>query len=254
MTAPAAHLAQALGEERVDKRIDILRRIGEVGSISEAARGAGVSYKAAWQALETLSNLAGQALVDKAVGGAGGGGARLTEAGEQLLAAAAQLQAARAAALQALSAPAGPTAAPGPAALGLRTSMRNHLPCHVAAIRRSGGLVRVQLRLGDGAPLVSRITSESVELLGLAPGLPVLALCKATAVAVALQMAPREGQNLLQGRVGRRPASGRGGEVSLTLPSGLQLVGFAAPDAALRLHQPAWAALEESAVVIALTG
>ena len=49
--------AQALGHEVADKRLDILRRIGEVGSISEAARGAGVSYKAAWQALETLSNL-----------------------------------------------------------------------------------------------------------------------------------------------------------------------------------------------------
>ena len=44
-------LADVLGHEVTDKRIDILRRIGEVGSISEAARGAGVSYKAAWQAL-----------------------------------------------------------------------------------------------------------------------------------------------------------------------------------------------------------
>ena len=33
-----------------DKRIDILRRIKETGSISEAARASGVSYKAAWQA------------------------------------------------------------------------------------------------------------------------------------------------------------------------------------------------------------
>ena len=40
-----------------DKRIDILRRIKETGSISEAARASGVSYKAAWQALETLENL-----------------------------------------------------------------------------------------------------------------------------------------------------------------------------------------------------
>ena len=80
--------AELLGYEASDKRIDILRRIAEAGSISEAARSAGVSYKAAWQALETLGNLAGTALVDKAVGGNGGGGARLTAAGERVLQAA----------------------------------------------------------------------------------------------------------------------------------------------------------------------
>ena len=85
----------ALGHEVTDKRLDILRRLGTAGSISEAARGAGVSYKAAWQAIETLSNLAGEALVEKVVGGTGGGGARLTRAGERLLLASDRLHAAR---------------------------------------------------------------------------------------------------------------------------------------------------------------
>ena len=43
MTTPQLLLADALGHPSSDKRIDILRRIGQVGSISEAARGAGVS-------------------------------------------------------------------------------------------------------------------------------------------------------------------------------------------------------------------
>ena len=63
MKQSALQYAQAFGHETTDKRLDILQRIGEVGSISEAARGANVSYKAAWQALETLSNLAGAPLV-----------------------------------------------------------------------------------------------------------------------------------------------------------------------------------------------
>ena len=46
-----------------DKRIDILRQIGQGGSISQAARAVGVSYKAAWQAIDTLTNLAGVPLV-----------------------------------------------------------------------------------------------------------------------------------------------------------------------------------------------
>jgi molybdate transport system regulatory protein len=73
MSRKSIHLADALGHGASDKRIDILRRIGEAGSISEAARAAGVSYKAAWQAVETLTNLAGTAVVEKIVGGSGGG-------------------------------------------------------------------------------------------------------------------------------------------------------------------------------------
>ena len=88
MSNSSLPLADVLGHEATDKRIDILRRIGEVGSISEAARGAGVSYKAAWQALETLTNLAGVPLVEKVVGGTGGGGAVLTPAGQRVLQAA----------------------------------------------------------------------------------------------------------------------------------------------------------------------
>ena len=72
MNTPQLQLAGALGHEATDKRIDILRRIGETGSISEAARAAGVSYKAGWQAIDTLSNLAGVALVERVVGGVDG--------------------------------------------------------------------------------------------------------------------------------------------------------------------------------------
>ena len=72
LAAPIALTRQL--EQIVDKRINILRRIHETGSISEAARLAKVSYKAAWQAIETLSNLAGAPLVEKVVGGSRGGG------------------------------------------------------------------------------------------------------------------------------------------------------------------------------------
>ena len=72
-------------EQLVDKRINILRRIHETGSISEAARLSSVSYKAAWQALETLTNLAGAPLVEKEVGGNKGGGTKLTPAGLTVL-------------------------------------------------------------------------------------------------------------------------------------------------------------------------
>ena len=249
------HFAQALGHDASDKRLDILRRIGAVGSISEAARGAGVSYKAAWQALENLSNLAGAALIDKSVGGSGGGGARLTQAGQQLLDAAERLNAARQGVLAELENSRDNTlSVQGLAGLGLRTSMRNQLPCMVKSITRSAGSARVRLELPNGALLTSKITYESVELLGLQKGMAALALCKATAVSISAASDARPGLNVLNGEISRLSAKGRVGDVAVQLMSGLQLTGFPAQGPALTLHQAVKATLDESAVVIAITG
>lgn len=288
-------LADALGNSLGDKRLDILRRIGETGSISSAARAAGVSYKAAWQAIETLANLAGTPLVAKAVGGSGGGGANLTPAGITLLATAEKLDRARAAVLAELTEAGDSGAKPGqtrtragvgvgvgarttsddkaggrhrseghPApglgpiqattALGLKTSMRNHLPCRVASIRASGALVSVSLALADGSTLASRITRESVELLDLRPDMPALALCKATAVTIAARLAEQPGRNHLTGKVARVQRAGEGAEISILLGSGLHLVGFAQAGHGLKRGMAAEAAIEESAVVIGVAG
>jgi len=162
-------VVQALGQDRADRRLAILREIGVQGSISQAARVVSVSYKAAWQALDTLTNLAGVALVERVVGGAGGGGARLTQAAHELLAAADTLARERSNAAQ------GSGAHQAAAQLSVRTSMRSQWPCVVTALRRQGSIVDVVLAArGDEALLaLSRITRESAQLLGLAPGLPV---------------------------------------------------------------------------------
>lgn len=261
MTSPpslsGAGLAGALGHEAADKRLDILRRIGQVGSISEAARGADVSYKAAWQAIDTLTNLAGAPLVERTVGGSGGGGAQLTATGLQLLEAADTLAALRRHALAQVALRHAPAdgVAPRLAGLGLRTSMRNQLPCQVLALQRAGRAMQVRLGLSDGSTVVSRITRESTELLGLAVGGEVLALAKATAVSVVT--APATGVatvNRLHGTVARLARSTAGDEIVLTLACGLQMVGFAAPGLQLKVGQAAVAVFDDAAVVLAVGG
>ncbi len=243
---------EALTHQPADKRMDILRLIGSTGSISEAARQAGVSYKAAWQAVHTLTNLAGVVLVDRAVGGAGGGGTRLTTAGAQLLDAACQMEAARREVLARFSGGAA-QALPG---VGLRTSMRNNLPCVVSALQTpqpGDPMVRVTLSLPEGGLLAASITRESAELLGLQPGLQVLALCKATAVRVAVGSAPEaSAANQLAGRVARLSRGTLRDEVVMRLPGQLQLVGFAEHPHRLRVGSKVTACLEENAVVLAL--
>ena len=253
MSLPLPRLAATLGHEISDKRIEILRRIAEAGSISEAARAAGVSYKAAWQAIETLGNLAGTSLVDKAVGGAGGGGAVLTEAGRRVLEAAERLAEARGRVLANLE-NGQPMPAPFElAALGLRTSMRNLLPCQVATLVADDHGVRVGLALAGDLLLHARITAESAQLLGLQPGLQVHALCKAAAVRIGHRAAAGHG-NLLPGIVTEAPAVELAGEVGLRLASGLQLTGFAAADHGLEPDMQATAHVDEAAMVVAVTG
>ena len=46
-------------------RIGLLAQIAESGSISKAARAIGMSYKAAWDAIDLMNNLAGQPLVER---------------------------------------------------------------------------------------------------------------------------------------------------------------------------------------------
>ena len=59
----------------VGKRwMELLAAIGSEQSITAAAKNVGMSYKAAWDAVEAMNNLADRALVERAVGGKGGGG------------------------------------------------------------------------------------------------------------------------------------------------------------------------------------
>lgn len=249
----ALPLESLLGSAGVDRRLEVLRAVGQTGSISQAARSTGVSYKAGWQAIDTLSNLAGVPLVEKLVGGAGGGGARLTRQGLELLHAADQLRAVQQQALAKLRAGAGRRTAMGSAlaAVGLRTSMRNQMPCEVHSLSASRGSVRVKLSLSGGQSLTARVTDESVQLLGLEPGLSVLALCKATAVTVAPHIVASPDVNVLTGEL-TRSVRGGAGEVYLQLSPGLSWVGFADPQVKLRRGQRVMAAVEESALVIGL--
>ena len=247
-------ISNALGHGPADKRMEILRLIGQTGSISQAARTAQVSYKAAWQAIDTLTNLAGVGLVEKVVGGAGGGGAKLTEAGQRLLDTAALLERVRDEILTQLQVGGTEHANVPLSQLAIRTSMRNQLPCRVCGLEGTGQIVRVILQLPGGEALVSRITRASAELLALAEGQTVLALFKATAVTVVRQaeLPPDTGGNVLPGRVARIARGADEDELVVALQAGLQVVGFCAGGSKLRPGSPVAAVVDESAVVLSL--
>jgi molybdate transport system regulatory protein len=67
-------------------RVLLLERLDEMKSIAAAARSMGLTYRNAWLWIESMNSLAPSPLVEKAVGGGGGGHARLTEAGREAVA------------------------------------------------------------------------------------------------------------------------------------------------------------------------
>jgi len=68
-----------------DDRMRLLACIADHGSITQAAKAVPMSYKTAWDAIDSMNTLAGEALVERVAGGKGGGGTRLTARGQQLL-------------------------------------------------------------------------------------------------------------------------------------------------------------------------
>lgn len=239
---------QALGHSLVDRRLQVLRALGVCGSISQAAREVGVSYKAAWQAIDTLSNLAGVPVVEKSVGGAGGGGAKLTAAGQELLRAAEAMAQARGTVMQQLQ-----LQVPVVQRLGIHTSMRNQWPCVVQRVELAGplALVHVLSPRGD-LPITARITAESAQLLGLHAGMPLLALCKATAVTVQAAKDAAPAPNTWLGKATRVTQGAIGDEVAVQMATGVQWVGFAAPGSGLRAGRKVSVHMPQSAVVLAL--
>ncbi len=64
-------------------RVMLLERIDKFGSIAAAARSMRLGYRNAWLWIEAANRLAPAPLVEKTVGGTGGGRTRLTKEGRK---------------------------------------------------------------------------------------------------------------------------------------------------------------------------
>ncbi|HCP56190.1 MULTISPECIES: TOBE domain-containing protein [Pseudomonas] len=161
---------------RRPQRIALLQHIAEQGSITRAAKSAGLSYKAAWDAIDELNNLANQPLVVRSVGGKGGGGARLSAEGERVLRLYQRLQLLQS---QILEAAEDADDLDLLSRLMLRTSARNQLHGRIRQIDSLGHNDLITLELAGGLTLTAQITRDSTHTLELQLGAPVLALIKA---------------------------------------------------------------------------
>lgn len=66
-------------------RVHLLRAIEETGSLSKAAKSLNMSYKRAWDLIDSVNKSAKKPVITTTRGGKGGGGAKLTPYGMTLI-------------------------------------------------------------------------------------------------------------------------------------------------------------------------
>lgn len=80
-------MLRVYGEEKIfgPGIAELLERVEETHSLRKATLDMGMAYSKAWRIVKTAENALGFPLLDSAIGGRGGGGAKLTEHGKKFL-------------------------------------------------------------------------------------------------------------------------------------------------------------------------
>ena len=231
-------------------------------SITAAARSAGLSYKAAWDAIDAMNNLAGRPVVETSVGGKDGGGAKLSAHGRSLL----ETYQAVAAENERFLADLNSKLRRADRDLrtlrrfSMRISARNQWTGKVAKIRRGAINDEIVMKLAGRDRVVAVITRESAETLGLEVGGDVIALVKASSVIVGTGRGARlalSARNQLAGEITRIVPGAVNSEVVITLRGGQTVAAIitnvAAKELRLKAGQQARAIFKASSVILGVT-
>ncbi len=238
-------------------RLELLTLVHELGSISAAAKALGVSYKAAWEAVEQLNNLSEYPLLDRKIGGDAGGGTTLTEHGLNVLNFMKKMDFEFNLFLKAL----GRTPKNFEALtqymkiISFTTSSRNQFGGRVTAVRRGAVNSEVLVDIGGDA-LVAVISNKSVQNMGLEAGHEVYVLINANHVIITPdEHLKTSARNHFTGLIKQCDFGAVNGEVVLELPGGKSIVAGmtnqSLRDLDLRVGLQASALVKSSHVILA---
>jgi molybdate transport system regulatory protein len=210
------------------RMIGLLRAIEQTGSINQAAKQTGLSYKGAWQMTERTNNLASKVLISTATGGSKGGGTCLTAAGQSLLRLFTQLEQEHRQFLQQLNQRLtnDPDVQMLLKRLVIKTSATNQLFGTISAIKPGAVNAEVLVALKGGEQIVASLTLTELKLLELNIGGDVLLLINDPEIIVITDPDnyTLSARNCLRGTVIRVRYDNVNAEVVINLPSGDSLV------------------------------
>ena len=175
---PVPHLAFQSNKEIVLDETDalLLRRVSETGSLSEAARKVGISYRNAWGRIKKLESNYGVRILDTKVGGTTGGGARLTPQGLALFK---EFRHMRKYLFNVVE------DSESAGNVRYKLSARNIIPAKVVSVVRGDITSSIKMVSDSQFDFTSIISNEAVDDLGLNEGDQVQAIIKSTEVMVA---------------------------------------------------------------------
>lgn len=239
--------------------LELLERIDASGSISAAANAMGMSYKAAWQAVEAMNNLSEQPVVARQTGGRHGGGTTLTEYGRRLVAAYRRLEKERERVLSQLDRVIGDFDQYYPLIrrFDMQTSARNQFLGRVTSVKKGAVNAEVILDIGGGDQLAAIITNDSVDHLALEAGMEAYALVKAPWVILTTDGSLKtSARNRLCGTVVRCQEGAVNGEVIVELPGGKTVAAIVTNDSiqslGLKVGVRACALIKASHIILAV--
>lgn len=242
------------------RMIGLLRAIDESGSINQAAKQQGLSYKGAWQMIERANNLAPKVLIATTTGGSKGGGTRLTTAGQALLQLFMQLEQQHRQFLRHLN----QTLADDPEMvlllkpLSIKTSATNQLFGTITAIQPGPVNVEALVELKGGEPVAASMNLAVLDRLELNVGQDVLLLINAPEISIVTEFGQQQlsARNSLSGTVVRMQRDGIDAQVALRLPGGDSLVATITQSSAeslgLKPGMPVNAVFKSNAVMLAV--
>jgi len=215
-------------------RIRLLEAIERTGSISQAAREVSLSYKAAWDAVDAMNNLAERPLLVRTPGGAHGGGSHLTEHGREIVRLYRLMESGYQRLLRQMQAQIHDfdTLNEFLRAITVKTSARNQFRGTVKTVQKGAVNADVLLDIGEGISLFANITNEAVEDLRLKPGREATALIKSSFVLLATGENLRiSARNQLRGTVAELIGGAVNSEVIVQLPGARRLTAIVTNDA-----------------------
>ena len=252
----------AMGSFLGDKRIRLLEAIAQHGSILQAAKAVPMAYKAAWDAVDHMNNVAPEPLVLRAAGGRHGGGSELTAFGRRLIAFYRALEQESQAALARLSDQLAQNGAQDIAEfrhilrkLTMKTSARNQFAGKIVGLREGDVDFEVRIKLDEENELVAVITGESAENLGLTIGMEINALVKSSSVLLLNDPAVKTtARNHLWGEITRIHEGPVNSEVTLAMKTGKSVCAVVTHDSVEKLGlvvgEQACAVFKASSVIL----
>ena len=168
--------------------IGLLQAIADTGSISQAAKRCGLSYKGAWQIIERANNTSPQVLISTATGGSKGGGAHLTESGRALLNLFTNLQSQHQNFLARLN----QTLIDNPETrllfqrLAVKTSVRNQLFGNIKAIEQGAVNAKVTVNLSGNLTVEVTLSHSAMKNIDLRTGMDAVLLINSADIMVSV--------------------------------------------------------------------